>query len=502
MSTSAEFDGRDNAPAVSVATQSHDLLAPDSDHRPRVTNLDRWVIPLAIADAAAAGIAAFALLALRFGVQLVPSSAAYYLILAMALIPVWLLTMTFAGTYDTRFIAAGAEQYRRVVNGAAWLLAVMTFIAFALHSDVSRVLVLGSVPVVAFLTIVERYATRKFLQRRFAEDWVAHRVIAIGSAGEVADLVNHMRRASFSGFKIVAALTPGETARPSLPDEVSWVEGGLDDVVVTATSLGVDTLALAGPHVLPRGGLRRLSWELEGSEIDLVVAPVLTDIAGPRIRIRPVEGLPLLHIDRPQFTGVRRVAKASIDRATAGLLLVVLSPLLALVAIAVKASTRGPVVFRQTRVGLNGQHFELLKVRTMARTAESDRIRLEHLNEHAGILFKLRRDPRTTPVGRLLRRLSIDELPQLWNVLKGDMSLVGPRPPLPSEVERYGFDVHRRLLVKPGMTGLWQVSGRADLSWEESVRLDLHYVDHWSVGLDLVLLWKTVLAVIRGRGAY
>jgi exopolysaccharide biosynthesis polyprenyl glycosylphosphotransferase len=388
------------------------------------------------------------------------------------------------------------------VNGAAWLLAVMTFIAFALHSDVSRALVLGTVPVVALLTILERYATRKYLHRRFAADWAAHRVVAIGSVHEIADLVDHMRRASYSGYRVVAALTPGELVCPSLPVGVSWIGGDMDNVVAMTTNLGADTLALAGPHVLARGGLRRLSWELEDSDIDLVVAPALTDIAGPRIRIRPVEGLPLLHIDRPQFTGVRRLVKTSIDRVIAALLLVALSPLLVLAALSVKLTSRGAVVFRQTRVGLNGHQFQLLKLRTMVRTAESDRDQINHLNEHDGILFKLRRDPRVTRAGRLLRRFSIDEVPQLWNVLRGDMSLVGPRPPLPSEVERYGFDVHRRLLVKPGITGLWQVSGRSDLSWDEAVRLDLHYVDHWSVGLDMVLLWKTLIAVLRGRGAY
>jgi exopolysaccharide biosynthesis polyprenyl glycosylphosphotransferase len=487
---------------ASEATDAPPLTARTTDHRARVISLHTRIIAMAIADAAAAAIAALALLTVRFGAQLVPSSGGYYAALAIALVPAWLLILTFAGTYDTRFLTAGAEQYRRVLNGAAWLLAIMSFIAFVAHADVSRGLVVASVPLVAMLTIVERFAARKLLQRRFASDWTAHRVVAIGSVAEVADLVAHMRRASYSGFRVVAAFTPGETVCPSLPDGVWWAGGGLDSVVATVANVGADTLALAGPHVLERGGLRRLSWELEGSRIDLVVAPALTDIAGPRIRIRPVEGLPLLHIDRPQFTGVRRLVKNSIDRTFAALLLALLSPLLLLVALTVKAGTPGPLLFRQTRVGLNGEHFQLLKVRTMVRTAERDRHQIEHLNEQDGVMFKVRRDPRTTRVGRVLRRLSMDEIPQLWNVLKGEMSLVGPRPPLPSEVERYGLDVHRRLLVKPGITGLWQVSGRSDLSWEESVRLDLHYVDHWSVGLDIVLMWKTLIAVIRGRGAY
>jgi exopolysaccharide biosynthesis polyprenyl glycosylphosphotransferase len=218
--------------------------------------------------------------------------------------------------------------------------------------------------------------------------------------------------------------------------------------------------------------------------------------------MRPIDGLPLLHIEKPQFTGARRIVKGAIDRSTAATLLVVLVPFMACIAVSVALTSKGPVIFRQRRVGQNGRQFGLLKFRTMRYDAEGARPSIEHLNEHAGILFKIRRDPRLTPVGRFLRRFSLDELPQLANIVRGQMSLVGPRPPLPSEVERYGSDVHRRLLVKPGLTGMWQVNGRSDLSWEESVRLDLYYVDHWSVGLDLILLSKTLVNVIRGRGAY
>jgi exopolysaccharide biosynthesis polyprenyl glycosylphosphotransferase len=191
-----------------------------------------------------------------------------------------------------------------------------------------------------------------------------------------------------------------------------------------------------------------------------------------------------------------------LDRTLALLLLVLICPLLLVVAAAVKCTSRGPVFFKQHRVGRGQREFLLWKFRTMTADAEAQRARLEALNEHDGPLFKMRSDPRVTPVGRLLRRWSIDELPQLLNVVRGDMSLVGPRPPLPSEVAGYSTDVRRRLLVKPGVTGLWQVSGRSDLSWEETVRLDLHYVENWSVAFDFLILWKTLGAVFRGRGAY
>jgi len=248
--------------------------------------------------------------------------------------------------------------------------------------------------------------------------------------------------------------------------------------------------------------LRRLAWQLERDDVELVVAPALMDVTGPRISIRPVSGLPLLHVEHPELDGGRQVVKDLFDRVMALVALVVLSPLLLVVALLIKFTSEGPVLFRQTRVGRDGREFTVLKFRTMVVDAEARKTELLVHNEHDGVLFKIRKDPRITPIGRKLRRYSLDELPQLINVLRGDMSLVGPRPPLPEEVARYGGDVYRRLAVKPGLTGLWQVSGRSDLSWEESVRLDLRYVDNWSLALDLLILWKTWSAVVRGSGAY
>ena len=234
----------------------------------------------------------------------------------------------------------------------------------------------------------------------------------------------------------------------------------------------------------------------------MVVAPALTDVAGPRIHITPVAGLPLLHVEEPEFTGVRRLFKSVSDRVLALLLYLLLSPLLVLIAIAVRVSSRGPALFRQERVGQDGQTFGLLKFRSMYVDAEARLAALQGSNEASGLLFKMRADPRVTPVGRWLRRYSLDELPQLWNVVRGDMALVGPRPPLPSEVAAYESHVRRRLLVRPGITGLWQVSGRSDLSWDDAVRLDLYYVENWSPALDAMILWKTLFAVVRGKGAY
>jgi exopolysaccharide biosynthesis polyprenyl glycosylphosphotransferase len=248
--------------------------------------------------------------------------------------------------------------------------------------------------------------------------------------------------------------------------------------------------------------LRELAWELEATETDLYVAPALLDVAGPRTTIRPVAGLPLLHVDHPEFSGSRWVIKGLFDKLAAIAALMISAPLLVVIAFVLALRDGRPVLFRQARVGKDGRTFTLYKFRTMVVDAEQQKAQLADYDEGAGELFKMRNDPRVTHTGRWLRRYSLDELPQLFNVLKGDMSLVGPRPPLQDEVERYTDYVRRRLAVKPGLTGLWQVSGRSDLSWEEAVRLDLRYVENWSLILDMQILWKSCPAVFHGSGAY
>ena len=281
------------------------------------------------------------------------------------------------------------------------------------------------------------------------------------------------------------------------------VVGTSATVIEALKKTSADTVAVGAWSDFNQSDLRRLSWELEGSGVALVVAPSLTDIAGPRIHIRPVAGLPLLHVEQPEFSGGRRLLKGSTDRLSALVVLLIASPVLLGLAIGVRVTSRGGALFRQTRVGVDGRTFTMFKFRSMYADAEARLADLENQNQNAdGLLFKMRDDPRVTPIGRWLRRFSLDEVPQLLNVVAGDMSLVGPRPPLPREVAQYGQDVRRRLLVRPGLTGLWQISGRSDLSWEESVRLDLHYVENWSLALDAMIIWKTVFAVLRRRGAY
>jgi exopolysaccharide biosynthesis polyprenyl glycosylphosphotransferase len=280
------------------------------------------------------------------------------------------------------------------------------------------------------------------------------------------------------------------------------VIAGLDRVADVVQRYEADTVAVLSCPEMSGAGLRDLAWELEKTGTDLCVAPALLDVAGPRTTIRPVAGLPLLHVDHPEFTGLRRLIKAAFDRAMALTALLLLAPLFILISSVIRLTDGGPAFFRQTRVGRDGRAFMVFKFRTMVVDAEARKAQLISLNESDGVLFKMRRDPRVTRVGVLLRRWSLDELPQLINVLIGDMSMVGPRPALPQEAALYGDHVRRRLAVKPGITGLWQVNGRSDLTWDESVRLDLRYVENWSFMLDLQILWKTWSAVFRGSGAY
>jgi exopolysaccharide biosynthesis polyprenyl glycosylphosphotransferase len=245
-----------------------------------------------------------------------------------------------------------------------------------------------------------------------------------------------------------------------------------------------------------------LGWALEKTRAELLLAPAVTEVVGPRVHIRPVCGLPLMHMERPELRGTRRLVKNLFDRTAALVGIVLLAPLLVGLALAVSLTSRGGMFFRQERVGRDGRTFSMLKFRSMVAGADRLVDDLAADSDGNGVLFKRKNDPRVTRIGRFMRRYSLDELPQLVNVLTGAMSLVGPRPPLPTEVERYGFDMHRRFLVKPGLTGLWQVSGRSDLSWDDSVRIDVRYVENWSLAFDFMILWKTVGAVLRGSGAY
>jgi exopolysaccharide biosynthesis polyprenyl glycosylphosphotransferase len=430
-----------------------------------------------------------------------PSAGSPPVLTAAALVLAWPLLLLGTGAHDERVFGTGSDEYRRVGRAGFLLLALASVVSFAGQLELSRALVLLAVPALTVLTLAGRYAARCTLRRLRSRGACTKRVVVVGRGGAVVELATAVTRENYAGLQVVGAcVTPD--SRASVAAALGVPVRGLDDVAATAERLGADTVAVTSASETAAEYLRRLSWQLEGTGIELLVAPGLIEVAGPRLHIRPFEGLPLLSVEQPRFEGWGRLVKGAVDRTAAALALVLLAPLLLALAVAVRLDTPGPVLYRQERVGVNGRHFTMLKFRSMVADADRQVETLQAHNISDGPLFKMRSDPRVTRVGGWLRRSSLDELPQLLNVLAGSMSLVGPRPPLPREVARYDSSVSRRLLVRPGLTGLWQISGRSDLSWEESVRLDLRYVENWSLALDALILVKTLRAVLSRSGAY
>ena len=327
------------------------------------------------------------------------------------------------------------------------------------------------------------------------------RVLVVGDAEIVAGALPDLIRSSQGQWNIVAGRVCGPTA--CIDDLPVPVAVGTDDLALAAASLrAAVVLVLPGRELGPHE-LRRICWQLEGGRARVCIGTGMLDVAPERMRLETVGDLDILTVRRSPLRRPALLAKDVAERVIAALLLALLAPLLIAVAVLVRVDSPGPSVFQQCRVGRHGREFTMYKFRTMTCDAEIRRVDLDDLNESVGeVLFKVREDPRITRVGRLLRRYSLDEVPQLLNVVRGQMALVGPRPALPQEVARYDADPRRRLAVKPGLTGLWQVSGRSDLSWEDTVRLDLHYVDNWSVALDASIVLRTARAVLGHRGAY
>lgn len=412
----------------------------------------------------------------------------------------WAGVLALLGGYDRRRLGDGPDEFTAVLRAALVVVAAMGLLAYSLELFLPRRVVLVGIPLTAALTLLGRYGWRRWLHGRRARGIDAARVLVVGEASAIATVVGDLRREPHHGLSVVGACLPlhalevGEIAGTPMLGVVSEVP----QVVVDHE---IDTVIVVGAQLTGRP-LRRLSWALEHTGAELMVAPGLVEVTGPNVSLHPAAGLSLLHVERPAARSGRLAAKATLDRVLGTALFLAAVPVVGLFALLVRLTSTGPAFYPQPRVGLDGTEFTMWKLRSMVVDADARVGELAATNEGNGLLFKMRADPRVTPVGRVLRRLSLDELPQLWNVVRGDMSLVGPRPPLPREYALYHDAVHRRLRVKPGLTGLWQVSGRSDLSWEESIRLDLRYVDNWSAAMDLQILWKTARAVVSGSGAY
>ncbi|MFC5911590.1 sugar transferase [Streptacidiphilus monticola] len=416
----------------------------------------------------------------------------------------WFTLVAGYRAYDRRVIGRGGEELRRLVRAALALpaLAAAGYWLFAFDAELLHDVIAGAVPVLA-LALLGRALLRRRLRLRWARGLDREAALLVGSAQDAVAFVNALGRGRARELEIAGVCLTDPVHAPLLQELDIPVLGGIGDVAGAVHSSGSGAVVVLPEPGIDAAVLRRLSWSAAAEDADFLVAPTLSDVAANRLRFREGGGMPLLHIRSARLGRLPRLPKEIAERTAAAVALVLLLPVLVLIALAVRLDSSGPALFRQRRVGCYGTGFTMLKFRTMREDAEALREELEHLNQNSdGLLFKVRQDPRVTRVGALLRRTSLDELPQLINVLKGDMALVGPRPPLPEEVEGYSHEIKRRLLVKPGLTGLWQVSGRSDLPWEEAVRLDLAYVDNWSLGMDADILLRTVPAVLRGTGAY
>jgi exopolysaccharide biosynthesis polyprenyl glycosylphosphotransferase len=425
-------------------------------------------------------------------------------VLAFVIALAWIGALEVYRTRDPKVLGIGAEEYKRVLSASLRVFGFLAVAALVLRIESASTFVLVSLPLGVTILALNRWVFRRWLGRQKARGLCLSRAVVVGEPEDVRYVIKQINRRSCAPYDIVGACLPGARRGASLVVDAVRVPvlSSIYGVARTVHQTGANAVIVAGP--VPGGNqfIRELGWRLEEDAAELVLAATLTNVAGPRIHWRPVEGLPLMHVDIPHYSGGKHTLKRLMDICIASMALLVLAPLLLVLSIIVKADSAGPVLFRQERIGKRGTTFKMLKFRSMVVNAEERLAELTAQDEGAGVLFKVRNDPRITKCGRWMRKYSLDELPQFWNVLTGSMSLVGPRPPLFREVDGYEQHTHRRLLIKPGITGLWQINGRSDLPWEEAVRLDLYYVENWSIAGDLIIMWRTFRAMMRPSGAY
>lgn len=469
-----------------------------------------YAVRLITTDFLVVALAAFGAEYIRFGIKMrdlaiAPEGkfefALNYSFVSFLLVMGWMLGLHIFGTRDYRVAGTGSTEYKLILDTTVRVFGVLAIIALIFRMDFARGYLMIAFPSGLFLLLVSRWLWRKWLIKKRRAGKFLHQAVILGEAEKVRHVTEQISREPNAGFRIIGEAAPDFRTEDQLtPGMQSAV--GYQGALGLVDALKADTLILTSSDVLSPKKMRYLGWELEQRNIELVVAPALTDIAGPRIHQRPVAGLPLLHIEYPEFNGQKYWVKRGFDVVMACLITIIISPILLTIAILVKRDSPGPIIFKQQRVGHNGKPFKMFKFRSMVQDAEQQLESLLDQNDGNGVLFKLKSDPRITTLGAFLRRYSLDELPQLFNVIRGEMSLVGPRPPLPQEVDQYDEWTDRRLKVNPGITGLWQVSGRSDLSWEDSVRLDLYYVENWSMMGDLIILYRTIRTVVNPDGAY
>ncbi len=486
-----------DAPGISTwAVMPHlrreTLDSPGTSVREGVVRIVRF---MRATDAVAVGVAAAvtaALVVWPHELALVTSSS----IVALAILgsmALWVPILTLARAYEPRFLFSGSAEIHRLGVAGAAMAMLATSVGWVSLEKADAPVVLGGVAAALAATIGGRWLIRMRVQHAHRRGVARSRVVLVGDPDELPDIIGRLRRNRYHGWDVVASMSL---------DTASVADDRVETIVGCARRQQADVVLLATSGAAGLRSIVDLQRALHAESRDLALAPPLVEAVGPRVSVDTVCGLPIIRISPPELRGPRRIVKSVADRAAAALALAVAGPLLLMVALLIRLDSSGPAIFRQCRVGRDGRLFTIWKFRSMYVDAEARRAAIENANEGAGPLFKMRRDPRVTRVGGLLRRTSLDELPQIVNILTGDMSFVGPRPALPREVDEYDSVTRRRLFVRPGLTGLWQIHGRSDLSWEETKRLDVRYVENWSLGFDLSILMRTVDAVLRGRGAY
>ncbi|MFK4759326.1 sugar transferase [Microbacterium sp. ZW T5_45] len=428
-----------------------------------------------------------------------------YWLFSAGLVALWMWALDLVDSRSDRVIGTGTAEYVRIARASFTIFGAIAIVAFLTKIDIARGYLLLSLPIGILTLVYTRWLWRQWLVsvRRSTGAYSAQ-VLLVGSERSVANIAGELRRAPDAGYRVIGACIPTDLVGATVTGTDIPILGQVDAVERALAATGADTVIVTSSGDLPPGGVKRISWALEAGKQHLVLAPSITDIAGPRIHTRPVSGLPLIHVETPRFSTGQRFAKRKTDILGSLALIILASPVLIAVALAVKLTSPGPLLYKQERIGFKGEPFKMLKFRSMRVGADAE---LKALLEAQGTseqpLFKVKNDPRITPVGRFIRKYSLDELPQFFNVLGGSMSLVGPRPQIAAEVALYTDAAHRRLLARPGITGLWQVSGRSSMTWDETIRLDLYYVENWSMIGDIVILFKTLKAVVApGESAH
>ena len=414
----------------------------------------------------------------------------------------WLFLLGVFGSRDPKIVGSDNAEYPRVINASLTVLGLLALASLYFKVDVSRVYVSEVIAVGILALLIARRSGKAWLSKQRQLGNLTRRVAIYGPKEELK--LELERYASHKELEFEPVITIEDNKELVLKNLETGEELNLDirNLADNLLSENVELLQVVGSGPSSAKMHKKLHWALDGSDINLVVSPAITGVSSSRLTTRVIAGSPLIKIAPTKFTGPQYFFKTAFDLIFSLIALTIASPILIAIAIAIKVTDRGPVLFRQSRVGLNGKDFQILKFRSMRVGAEKE---FEELAARAGyetnsVQFKLKDDPRITRVGKFIRKTSLDELPQFVNVLRGDMSVVGPRPHVQKEVDSYGEVVHRRLLVKPGITGPWQVGGRSLLTWEESVALDLSYAESWSMIGDVAIILKTVGVVMKFGG--